>query len=384
MGSDPARSAADPRLDDPRDPAWEPILARAVAGDGVTLAYQPIVDVARGVVAGYESLARFDCGATPDKVFAAAFEFEMAHALDAVTLGLALSARATLPGNTFITVNIEPESMLEPAVTGIIDAQGSLAGIVFEITEHRPLPDSPKCRKMLAHIRSVGAIIAVDDAGAGYAGLQQILRLRPELLKIDRDLVTGIDTDEARVALVEMIGTFANRIDAWLLAEGVETAAEADRLATLGVPLAQGWFYGRPGPPWVGVSDEALDLLERRRERRAGDAVRETVELIDEAVTVVGNNLAEAQRILGESTVSEVVCVDEYHRPIGVVTAASALDGRILTPLRVNLATTPSEIAHRITTHDSSVDVPVTVTDERGRFVGVVTLPRLLRSLAED
>lgn len=384
MSPDPARTAADPRLDDPRDSAWEPILHRAVTGDGVTMAYQPIVDVARGVIAGYESLARFDCGVTPDKVFAAAYEFEMAHALDAVTLRLAFAQRATLPANMLITVNVEPESMLEPDAVALLDAQESLAGIVFEITEHRPLPDSPKCRKMLAHIRSLGAIIAVDDAGAGYAGLQQILRLRPELLKIDRDLVTGIDTDEARVALVEMIGTFANRIDAWLLAEGVETAAEADRLATLGVPLAQGWFYGRPGPPWVGVADDALDLLERRRERRAGEAVRETVELIDEAPTVVGSNLAEARRILAESTVTEVVCVDEHQRPIGVVTAMSALDGRILSPLRVNFATTPSEIAHRLTTHDSSVDVPVTVTDERGRFVGIVTLPRLLRCLAED
>ena len=105
----------------------------------------------------------------------------------------------------------------------------------------------------------MGAPIAVDDAGAGYAGLTQILTLRPHILKLDRELVTGVDTDEAKAALIEMLGVFANRIDAWVLAEGVETVAEARRIRALGVPLAQGFHYAMPAPPFTTELVRSLD-----------------------------------------------------------------------------------------------------------------------------
>ena len=87
-------------------------------------------------------------------------------------------------------------------------------------------------------------MIAVDDTGAGYAGLHHLISVRPEIIKLDRTLVAGIDTDRPRRALVEMFGSFANRFDAWVLAEGVETAAELATLRRIGVPLAQGFLLG--------------------------------------------------------------------------------------------------------------------------------------------
>ncbi|MEP4651984.1 MAG: EAL domain-containing protein [Ilumatobacter sp.] len=113
-------------------------------------------------------------------------------------------------------------------------------------------------------LRRSGALIAIDDAGAGHSGLQQILQLRPSIVKLDRSIIEGVDRDESKVAMVEMLGVFANRVDAWLLAEGVETGAEARRLFDLGVPLVQGYFFGRPSDPWSPISDEPVHDLRSR------------------------------------------------------------------------------------------------------------------------
>ncbi len=90
----------------------------------------------------------------------------------------------------------------------------------------------------------------MDDAGSGYSGLQQIAAIRPQMVKLDRAIVTGLDGDEVKLALTELLGEFAGRIDAWLLAEGIEAWGEVEALLRLGVPLGQGWLFGRPGPAW--------------------------------------------------------------------------------------------------------------------------------------
>ena len=201
----------------------------AIAGRGVRSVYQPIVELSRCTVAGFEALTRFDVGPPggPDMWFATAHEHGVAAELEATTLRAALAMRAALPPNTFMTVNVEPESLSSPRVMAIFAETASLSGLVVEITEHRPLADPQRVQWALERLRGQGALIAVDDAGSGYAGLQQILTLRPNILKLDRALVEGVDRDETKAALVEMFGIFANRVDAWLLVEGIETIGEA-------------------------------------------------------------------------------------------------------------------------------------------------------------
>ena len=106
---------------------------------------------------------------------------------------------------------------------------------------------------MLAPLRARGAQMAVDDMGAGYSGLNQIMAVHPRYLKLDRSLVTGIDTDEQRSALVAALANYAERVGSLLVAEGMETEAELLRLIELGVPLAQGFYLARPGRPWPGL-----------------------------------------------------------------------------------------------------------------------------------
>jgi hypothetical protein len=124
-----------------------------------------------------------------------------------------------------------------------------------------PTPDLSALREQTAALRGRGALIAIDDAGSGYAGLQQLAEVRPQLVKLDRALVAGADTDPVKTALAEMVGAFTSRIDAWLLAEGIETTGELATFARLGVPLAQGWLLGRPAPHFAPLAPEVAQLV---------------------------------------------------------------------------------------------------------------------------
>jgi EAL domain-containing protein (putative c-di-GMP-specific phosphodiesterase class I) len=149
-----------------------------------------------------------------------------------------------------------------------------LSGIVVELTEQAPIESYRALEPDLEALRAAGALLAVDDAGAGYAGLRHVLALRPAIVKLDASLVTGLDSDRAKRSLIELVATFASRIDARVLAEGVERARELEALVALGVPLVQGHFLGFPGSPWSGLRSEATALLGGRTVQRPHGTLR--------------------------------------------------------------------------------------------------------------
>jgi EAL domain-containing protein (putative c-di-GMP-specific phosphodiesterase class I) len=243
-----------------RPDRWDcrPLLA---GEDDLTIVFQPIVDLASATVAGYEALARFPGTASPDVWFAAAHEAGLGAELEALALRKALAAVPDLPPDTFLTVNVSPHLLGTAPVMAALAGPATLRRVVVELTEHMPTPDLVALRQQTAALRGRGALIAIDDAGSGYAGLQQLAEVRPQLVKLDRALVAGADTDPVKAALAEMVGTFASRIDAWLLAEGIETAGELATFARLGVPLAQGWLFGRPTAHFAALTPEVTQLV---------------------------------------------------------------------------------------------------------------------------
>ncbi|MGY1750552.1 EAL domain-containing protein [Modestobacter sp. SYSU DS0511] len=242
----------------PQHEDCRPLLAGA---DDLSIVFQPIVDLATATVAGYEALARFPGTASPDVWFAAAAEGGLGAQLEALALRRALAALPDLPPNTFLTVNVSPHLLDSGPVAAALAEPATLRRVVIELTEHLPTPDLAALRGQTAALRGRGALIAIDDAGSGWSGLQQIAEVRPQLVKLDRALVSGADTDPVKAALAEMVGAFTNRIDAWLLAEGIETPGELAAFARLGVPLAQGWLLGRPAPSFAPLSAEAEQLV---------------------------------------------------------------------------------------------------------------------------
>jgi EAL domain-containing protein (putative c-di-GMP-specific phosphodiesterase class I) len=239
-------------------PDCRPLLA---SPDDLTLAFQPIVDLAGATIAGYEALSRFPGTAGPDIWFAAAADAGVAAELEALAIHKALAAVPDLPDNTFLTVNVSPHLLGSGPVQDALATRPDLRRVVVELTEHTPVDDLSALKRQTAELRERGALIALDDAGSGYSGLQQMAELRPQVVKLDRALVSDADTDPVRVALAEMVGEFAGRIDAWLLAEGLETADELAAFMRLGVPLGQGWVLGRPSPGFAPLAPEVVRLL---------------------------------------------------------------------------------------------------------------------------
>jgi EAL domain-containing protein (putative c-di-GMP-specific phosphodiesterase class I) len=117
---------------------------------------------------------------------------------------------------------------------------------VIELTEHIDFGQYPGLQGALVRLRKSGVRLAVDDAGSGYSSLTHILKLAPELIKLDRELVCGIDIDPVRRALVTALVLFAADTGAEILAEGIETSDELDVVRRLGVRYSQGYYLGRP------------------------------------------------------------------------------------------------------------------------------------------
>jgi EAL domain-containing protein (putative c-di-GMP-specific phosphodiesterase class I) len=281
MTSSPAHGSAvarAPRLLDSAD--WPGQIARALRGEGVAVHYQPIVDLKRAVVVGYEALLRFPGHpvSSPAAWLDAAHGLGFGGDLEALALRLAFAARPLLPDGAFLSVNVLPDVLDHPAVREVLEAQAPLSGVVVELTEHNRIDCYEALRPELDRLREAGAVIAVDDTGAGYAGLQHLIGIRPDVIKLDRALIAGIDRDRPRRSLVDMICQFASRFDSWILAEGVETPEELATLVELGVPLAQGFHLGRPAPSWQCLAPHVEAELRANRTTSAAGTLRTLLE----------------------------------------------------------------------------------------------------------
>ena len=218
------------------------------SSEALTMAFQPIVDLDSGDVFGVEALARFDCEPRrgPADWFAEAGLVGRGSDLEMAAIEVAVTCIDDLPTGAFLSVNVSAATVGLPELA---DALSELPAerIVLELTEHTRIDDYRSVLDLIAPLRRRGVRVAVDDAGAGYAGLRHVLSLRPDILKLDIDLIRNINEDPARRALAMAMVSFSREIDAVLIAEGVETAAELETLRGLGIPCAQGYHVGRPG-----------------------------------------------------------------------------------------------------------------------------------------
>lgn len=199
-------------------------------------------------IIGYEALARFDDGEAPDAWFARARDAGMGIDLELAALTNALTYMDCLGPDQFMGVNISPDAVLHPGLAAAL-ADAPLGQLVLEITEHEKVHDFEGLRTTMDHWRRRGVCFAVDDAGAGYSGMRQLIELRPELIKLDRSITRGLDVDPARFAMATALAAFAREIGSGLVAEGVETVDELAKAQELQIPLAQGYHLGPPAPP---------------------------------------------------------------------------------------------------------------------------------------
>jgi EAL domain-containing protein (putative c-di-GMP-specific phosphodiesterase class I) len=209
---------------------------------------QPIVDLASGGRVGAEALSRFpaEWSLAPDVVFAQAHDVGLGDLLELRALERAAAHLDAVDG--YVALNVSPRTLLTPR------CQAFLAGlpgdrVLLELSEHERVEDYDALRAVLAPLRAGGMRLAIDDVGAGFSSLRHIVLCAPDVIKIDRSIVDGLSTDPVLSTLVRALVAFAHDNGTRVVAEGVETEADVVRLRELEVDLAQGWFFGRPGPP---------------------------------------------------------------------------------------------------------------------------------------
>jgi EAL domain-containing protein (putative c-di-GMP-specific phosphodiesterase class I) len=207
--------------------------------------FQPIVRLSDLSVIGYEALTRFDDGVNPETCFDTARRSGMGPELEIAVMEDALDAAEGLPVDSWVSVNASPSTIMDPAFDRVIAK--ATARVVIELLETEPVGDHPDMLSRVAGLPG-SPLLACDDTGSGWAGLRQLVELRPQVVKLDRALVSGVDKDPTRRALVSGLRHFTNEIGALLLAEGIETVGELDTLSALGVDLGQGYLLGAPMP----------------------------------------------------------------------------------------------------------------------------------------
>lgn len=225
--------------------------------------FQPIASLRDGAIVGYEALARFTDGVIPPNVwFADADVVGLGPELQALAIGRAREEAARTPQRPgqFLAVNVSPSDVSHPRIIAALE--GDLRSIVIELSESVQIVDYRDLRQRLEPYRRRGARIAVDDTGAGYASLLHVTELRPDFVKLDARLITGLADDTARQALVRSVQTFTREIGSTLIAEGVETIDDIQSLRSLDVGLlVQGYAVARPAPPWAHLESTARDLI---------------------------------------------------------------------------------------------------------------------------
>lgn len=220
-----------------------------------TMAFQPIVDIKAGEIWGYEALVRGTDGEGAGEMLSRVdasmlYSFDQACRVKAIELASELIPKGS---RARLSINFKPAAVYEPAAC----IRATLAAaertdfdrshLMFEFTEDEPMRDIAHVRKIVAAYKNFGFTTAIDDFGAGHAGLALLADLLPDIIKLDMALVRDIDGSKPRQVIVRKIVEMAGELGILCLAEGLETRAEVDTVHALGIDLLQGYYFARPG-----------------------------------------------------------------------------------------------------------------------------------------
>lgn len=234
-----------------------------------TMAFQPVIDLARNRINAYEALVRGCDGSGAGTVMAQLtgqnrYSFDQACRVRAIELAarLGLSAR--------LNINFMPNAVYEAraCIRTTLDAASRtglpLDSLTFEIVEGEDLTDAQHLASIIKEYRRHGFKVALDDFGTGYSGLSRLAALRPDVVKLDRALIGGCDRDEAKRAIVDAIAGLCRVLDIELTAEGVETRGELAVVEDAGIRFVQGYYFARPAFERLPLAEELPALMLRR------------------------------------------------------------------------------------------------------------------------
>lgn len=365
-------------VDASRVTTYDPVPLRPAGPDpaartGMTSWVQPIVALTTGTVAGYEALARFADDRTPvTAVFERAWSLGRGPGIEAA----ALQAAFALPGrpaSAYLAVNVSPRAMESDLVRATLDRD--LTGFMVEITEAHYVATA-ELKSIASWLRERGARLAIDDVGTGYAGLERLMALRPDLIKLDRSLSCQLPVDAVTRVMVESLVRFAARSGAAVCAEGIETSELLEVVAELDIAYGQGYLFGEARPAWTGL-DEVVAAAAVEVHRQALSGTPKQALFLDDYVLLerLADRFSEAEEL------------EDVHHAVAAVTQLVVADD-----VSIDLVYPDSDRVERVSHHtwesgpgQSLGDNPLLrwVLDTRRAAQVLVTDPHADRAMIE-
>ena len=219
---------------------------------GLSMAFQPIVDVNAGAVFAHEALVRGEGGESAGSVFAHVnednlYQFDQACRVRAIEFAARLEMPTRLSINFMPNAVYRPEACIQTTLKAAAEFGFPVERIIFEVTEAEKVTDQGHLRDIVLHYQQCGFLTAIDDFGAGYSGLNLLADFVPDYVKLDMALVRDIDRNPTRQAIVRGLMTMLEELEVGVIAEGVESREEFACLSDLGISLFQGYLFARPG-----------------------------------------------------------------------------------------------------------------------------------------
>lgn len=374
--------------------------------------FQPIVSLADGSVLGYEALSRGPIGTrleSADSLFSTAAERGVAAQLERICRFRAIANASAIPPGCYLFLNISPrvfEERNEALSRDVVD-QNRLAQerIVLEITEKQAIEDFDLFKRTLLHYNRQGFKVAIDDAGAGHNSLRAVTEVRPHYIKLDIALVRDIDRDRAKHALVSAIIIFARRIDAKVLAEGIETIEELATLIEIGVEYGQGFLLARPSSVFAEPKAEVAAFIRERASasRSAPTPKRMTVSAVTRRAPALAPSAytMEVMEIFDRNPDLDSVVLTDAGAPVGLVSRTKLYErlshqfgysiyarrpARLVMDdsyLAVDVNDSIDDVARKVVHRRRSEMYDEIVVLENGAYSGVVSVRDLLHTMTE-
>jgi diguanylate cyclase (GGDEF) domain len=391
-------------------------LKQIISGEQIRPMFQPIVSLRDGCVLGYEALSRGPQGTefeSPETMFTVAGQSGCLWELERLCRTKALRGLKESGANIRLFLNVNPMVLEDPKfqkgfTKEYLDQYGiDPENIIFEITEKNAIFNNGEFRKIIQYYKAQNYKIAIDDAGAGYAGLNMISDVQPHYLKLDMNLIRGVDKDTVKQALIKSMQEYSRITGSYLIGEGIETRAELQTLIHIGVQFGQGFFIGRPGPNIAPIDPEVVDAIydiNAKRNHIQGYHICDVYIgnlCVEAMVTAENMMISEAYETMSRAERLPGFCVARDGVVRGVVTrnvlnaAVAGVYGYSLYSRRSIIEImdtdflsmdykTPVNVAGKLAMMrpDSKVYDFITVTAQ-GRYYGIVTIRDLLERMIE-
>jgi EAL domain-containing protein (putative c-di-GMP-specific phosphodiesterase class I) len=345
---------------------------------GVGSVYQPIVDMYRGSVVGFEALSRcqLPVGSNVGDLFAQAESVGRSGDLEAAAVRSALRARAAVPLDCFLSLNVGSAALANEQVLDVLDGHSSLEGVVLEIVHNGSDSTLEAAREGIEVCRAKGASIAVAQSPLDLGSIGSLLSIDPTFVKFGVDVVSGLSTSNVKLAVVDSLRHLTETLGVGLIAQGIEDLADMESLRRLGVGFGQGYLFAAPA---VGLQWEThvTRMLTGETERTQDPTVDRYVEVVDELT----ESDFEAPLPGGGRGIGFEVLVTELREPVALLRRT----GRTVENVPMSLVSRHTALADVVRAALARPQrhrfEPLVCIDDFGACLGVVRLERLMTAL---